>query len=198
MEQIVEVRNKLKSKKPDFIRHDAHKKSRISKAWRKPKGRQNKMRLAKKGYRRGVSIGFGSPVLARGLSRDGLKQVLVYTIKNLESINPKKDGVIIGKSVGNKSRMEIINACEKSKIKILNLNLKLFKEKFDLTEKLRKEKKEMLSKRKSEKEKQEKKLKEKKEETKSTPEDQKEKSDEEKISIKKEQDKILTKKDQPI
>ena len=51
----------MKKKKPKFIRQDAHKKGRLAKKWRKPKGLQSKMRLCKKGYRKRISKGYKSP-----------------------------------------------------------------------------------------------------------------------------------------
>ena len=77
MKELLELRNKIKAKKPRFIRHDAHKKKRVSLNWRRPRGRQSKMRLHKKGYARGRSTGFGSPNQIRNLSRQGLTQNII-------------------------------------------------------------------------------------------------------------------------
>ena len=52
---LLEFRKKIKAKKPNFIRQDAHKKGEIKKKWRRPKGLQSKMRLHKRGYRKSPS-----------------------------------------------------------------------------------------------------------------------------------------------
>ena len=42
--KLLELRKKIKGKKPNFIRQDAHKHKRLARKWRKPKGIQSKMR----------------------------------------------------------------------------------------------------------------------------------------------------------
>ena len=45
-----------------FMRKDAHKKKRVARGWRKPKGRQNKMRLHRKAHPVVVKPGFKKKV----------------------------------------------------------------------------------------------------------------------------------------
>ncbi|MFW5977507.1 MAG: eL32 family ribosomal protein, partial [Candidatus Nanoarchaeia archaeon] len=123
MKKLLEVRRKLKAKKPSFIRHDAHKKKRISStSWRRPKGRQNKMRLAMKGYARSRSTGFSSPQKVSGLSSEGLVQRLVVTKKDFENLDAKTDGIIFSKTVGAKKKLELIEYAQKNNFTILNLD----------------------------------------------------------------------------
>ena len=42
--KMLELRAKLKKKKPRFIRQDAHKIKRIDKSWRKPRGKDSKIK----------------------------------------------------------------------------------------------------------------------------------------------------------
>ncbi len=109
-----------KRKKPSFIRHDAHKKPRVGTRWNKPKGRQNKMRLNKKGYRRGVSIGFGSDKRIRDLVK-GLMPVRVHTITELLEVNKEKEGAVIAKNVGQKNKLELVKKAKESGINVLNV-----------------------------------------------------------------------------
>ena len=44
LKEELELRKKIKSKKPDFIRQDFHKK-RLKKKWKRPRGLHSKVRL---------------------------------------------------------------------------------------------------------------------------------------------------------
>ncbi|MFP4118851.1 MAG: eL32 family ribosomal protein [Candidatus Woesearchaeota archaeon] len=135
MEKLLKIRYALKSKKPSFVRHDSHKKKRVSPSWRRPKGRQNKVRLNKRGYVRHISTGFGSPAAVKGLSRDGLRQCVVTTKKDYEYLDPKTDGVIISSRVGDRKREELISYAVDKRFTVLNLDPETFnkrlKEKLD-------------------------------------------------------------------
>ena len=117
--KLLELRKKIKSKKPKFIRQDAHKHSKLSKSWRRPKGLQSKMRLHKKGYRTSVSTGYSSPAEVRGLHSSGLKIVLVSSLKEMEKINPE-EGVLISSKIVIKKKIEMIKKAKEKNIKILN------------------------------------------------------------------------------
>lgn len=198
MSTLLELRNKLKNKKPTFIRHDAHKKKRVSAVWRRPKGRQNKMRLHKKGYARGRSTGFGSPVAVRGLSRTGLRQINVATLKEFEGLDPKVDGIIIARTVGNRKRVMLIEHAQKNKFTILNFNGENVLAKINDQQVAKVSRKKVLLKKQKEKEqsakkKEEAKAKAKVKETEKSSE-KTVSAESEKIQEKKEHDKILTKK----
>ena len=93
-EKLLKARRKLKAKKPDFIRQDSHKKARLSSSWRRAKGLQSKVRYGMKGYRRAVSVGYGSPAAVKGLSREGLLPVIVNNISELVKIKEGQAAII--------------------------------------------------------------------------------------------------------
>jgi large subunit ribosomal protein L32e len=66
------------------------------------------------------SIGYGAPRELRGLHPSGLKEVVVYTPRELERVDPKKEAVKIASTVGKKKRIEILRRAEELKIKVLN------------------------------------------------------------------------------
>lgn len=107
--------------KRKFRRHDAHKCLKLSESWRKPRGRQNKVRLQKRGYKRGPSVGYGNPADARGLVQ-GLIPVIVAHEATLERLDPKREGAIIQKSVGAKKREALLKQARERNITILNLD----------------------------------------------------------------------------
>jgi len=102
-----------------FIRRNMVRHSKIGKnrrklqKWRKPKGRDNKMRLKRKGYPKTVSIGYKKPQQE--------KPVLVY---NLTDIKANSKAQIILAGVGAKKKMKLIKYAQENKIKILNLKEK--------------------------------------------------------------------------
>lgn len=197
MEQIVEIRNKLKAKKPTFTRQDAHKKKRVGTGWRKPKGRQSKMRLHRKSYARGRSSGYGSPKAAYGLSREGFKQVVVAKVADFSGLDTKTDGIIIARTTGNRRKAELIDYASKNSFTLLNADSQSFKKSLDLVLEQKAAKKKELTKKRESKDAAAKvaEAKDKKKSEKATA--TKAKADvsesEKKAQVKKEQDKILTK-----
>jgi len=187
---LLEIKKKMKAKKPKFSRQDSHKKKKLGNKWRRPKGLQAKMRLRKKGYKRSVKTGYGTPKKLRGLSKN-LEIVFVNNTKDLKGIDEKNQEIIISSAVGTRKKIEIIKEAEKLKIKILNIKSpKDYIKKIE--EKIAEKKKEKEAKK---KEKEEKKKATKKEK-KGVEEKVKKEMDEEekKKGEKKEKDKILTKK----
>ena len=57
MNELVTLRNIMKKKKPDFFKQSSHKKKRLAKKWRKPRGSDSKIKVGKKGYPRKIKIG---------------------------------------------------------------------------------------------------------------------------------------------
>jgi large subunit ribosomal protein L32e len=209
MDRIVKLRNELKKKKPDFIRQDAHKKAKLrGKIWRRPKGSDSKIRRGIRGYRAGITKGYKSPALARGLSRDGKKFVIVANVKQLSGLNPSTECVIISAGVGTKKKVEIVKSANAMKLSIFNL-----KDSAGFVDKIEKQiadKKVVKSAHQKEKEKKEKEkletAKKKEEEKKKDTADEKKKDapettlddiaeeDKKKEEEKKEMDKVLTRK----
>lgn len=151
MKKDLELRNKLKKKKPVFLKQDAHKKAKLAKNWRQPKGRHSKMRLKLASYRKQPSAGYSSPKTVRGLNALGLKEVKVESLKDLENIK-KDEGVVIGKTVGQKKKVEILKRIQEMK-NITVINIKNIEEFIKESEKKLKSKKEESKEREEEKKK---------------------------------------------
>jgi len=91
--------------------------------WRKPKGRDNKMREKRKGYPVVVSIGYKRDTKSRGKIQD--KQiVIIRNTKDLEKI--KKNQISIIGKIGKKKKIEIAEKAKEKKIQIYNLNTEKF------------------------------------------------------------------------
>lgn len=181
LSSLVELKNMIKAKKPEFIRQDTSIRPRVKGGWRKPKGIHSKMRHNRRGKRKLPSPGYGSPVKVRGFHPSGVKPVLVENEGQIPS--GKEYGVIVSGRTGMKKKAEIVKKAHEKGIKILNLD----------AEKLMKKVEEFLQakkKPKADKKKEESKKEPKAEESKTHSESIEDKKKEEK----KEKDKILTKK----
>ena len=88
--------------------------------WRKPTGRDNKMREKRKGYPAIVSVGYQKNKKLRGKIEEKIPKV-IYNLKELKKTN-KEDLVVLGK-MGNKKKIEIMKAAKEMKIKFHNVNL---------------------------------------------------------------------------
>ena len=122
---LLELRNKIKYKKPDFIRQDYQRRKRLGRKlkWRKPKGIHSKIRHHFKGRRKMPSPGYKSPAKIRGLHSSGLKMIMVHTLSQMEKIDNKVEGIVIAGTVGMKKRLELFRKAKQLNIKVLNLNV---------------------------------------------------------------------------
>ncbi|MGC9105726.1 MAG: 50S ribosomal protein L32e [Thermoprotei archaeon] len=118
------LQQKIKSKdKPQFLRYDWDKFYRLERqeTWRKPRGRDNPMRLQLSGYPPKVDPGFGTPKEIRGLHPSGLRPVVVHNVKELEAIKDKDNVIVyIASTVGLKKRLEILSKAMELKVRVAN------------------------------------------------------------------------------
>lgn len=111
------IRNNSKKKKPIFQRQDANKYKQFRKSWRRPRGIHSKLKTGFKGHGAVPSIGYGTPKLIKGLTKDGLRRVLVNNLNDLQKIN-EKNIAVIGACVGVKKRLDILKAAKEKKLKV--------------------------------------------------------------------------------
>ncbi|MCD6591026.1 MAG: 50S ribosomal protein L32e [Candidatus Aenigmarchaeota archaeon] len=118
--KLLELRKKIKKKKPKFKRQEWFRKKPLGEKWRKPRGINSKLRIRKKSKGKVPSPGYGSPRLVKGLNSEGYREILVRNVRDLEKINPKEEIAVIASGVGKKKRFEIIEKALKKNIKIGN------------------------------------------------------------------------------
>jgi large subunit ribosomal protein L32e len=119
-QKALKLRARAKNKKPAFIRAESWKYDRFSLSWRRPRGLDNKIRRKIKGWPAGVSVGYKGPKIARGLHPSGYREVLVYNVKDLSTVDPNTQAARIAHTVGKRKRALIIAEAKKLNIKILN------------------------------------------------------------------------------
>ncbi len=98
--------------------------------WRKPTGRDNKMREKRKGYPAIVSIGY------KKQKKPELKEkvpIIIHNIKDLEKI--QKNNIAHLANIGKKKKIQIIKKAKEMKIKFDNININSFLKKNKIKEK---------------------------------------------------------------
>ena len=165
--ETLQLRNKLKAKKPRFRRSDAHRVPRLEMKWHAPKGGDNKIRRKMRGHPRQPAIGWGAPRHARNLSPEGFEQVVVYTAAELANV---KGACIIARTLGRRKRIELLKKAQDMKLKVLNIK--------DIAQVIKSAEEEMKARKEQEKARLSKKEKTKQEVLKKAAEEQKKKQEE--------------------
>jgi large subunit ribosomal protein L32e len=186
---MLKIRKSLKARKPNFIREDYQKRACIPLPWRKPRGLHSKLRHRFAGHRALVDPGYGSPKAVFGLSPSGYEQMLIHTVSELQKLNSKTQGAILGSTIGLPRKIALLTEAKKLGVKVLNVKdidaeLKAIQEGISA----RKESKAKVAKEKAEK------AKEKETKAKKPALAEKVSEEEQKKKAKEEKDKVLTSK----
>lgn len=114
---------------PKFLRHTSHKYSKLGlrrkkkQIWRRPTGRDNKMREQRRGKPPIVSIGYSKNKKDKGKVNNKIPKI-VQNIKDLNNI--QKDQIIVLGKVGKKKKIEIAKKAKELKIEVYNFNPERF------------------------------------------------------------------------
>ena len=119
-EELVAARKKVAERRPKFIRQESWRYDRLAENWRKPKGKDNKMRKQKSGMPAIVKVGYRGPRVSRGLHPSGYTDNLVHNVNELARLDPKKDAARLGHTVGKRKRVGMIAKATELGIKVLN------------------------------------------------------------------------------
>jgi large subunit ribosomal protein L32e len=138
-------------KRPKFLRRKNKAYSKLGKGrkkkqiWRRPTGRDNKMREKRRGVPAVVSVGY------KTAKKDVEKSVVIMNLNDLKNV---KEGIkiIVGK-IGNKKKVDIAKYAKEKKVELSNLNVEKFLKKIEKAEKIKKEAKKKVETKKEKKEK---------------------------------------------
>lgn len=114
---------------PKFLRHTSHKYSKLGlrrkkkQIWRRPTGRDNKMREQRRGKPALVAIGYSTDKKQRGK----INNKTPIIVNNLSQIqNAKKENIILLGKMGKKKKLEIVKKAKEMKIEVYKLNVDKF------------------------------------------------------------------------
>ncbi|MBD3253942.1 MAG: 50S ribosomal protein L32e [Candidatus Lokiarchaeota archaeon] len=119
--RLMEIRKKMKKKRPKFRRVESWRYKRVKNSWRKARGIDSKTRRKSKSGVKSPNVGYRTPKKIRGLHPSGYEEVRVITKKDLEDLNPKTQAIKISGRLGAKKRLELIELANNMNIKILNI-----------------------------------------------------------------------------
>ncbi|MEM2929353.1 MAG: 50S ribosomal protein L32e [Thermoproteota archaeon] len=124
--RMLSSRRRRRETKPVFVRQESWRYTRLSESWRKPRGKDSKMRLRAKGWPRTVRIGYGTPREARGLHPSGLKPVLVSSKKDLEEAgSPEGKILVFSSKLGRRLREAIAKEASSKGFVVANYEKKI-------------------------------------------------------------------------
>jgi len=115
---------KKKRSAPRFIRQESWRYVRVKERWRRPRGKNSKMRLGMRGWPKIVKIGYKKSRKGRGLHPSGLEEIIVRRPADLEKINAKTQIVKIGHTVGERNRNAIMERAQALELRVANPGLK--------------------------------------------------------------------------
>jgi large subunit ribosomal protein L32e len=107
-------------KKPKFKKQGSNYLKRVKDRWRKPRGRDSKLRKKEKSKGKLPNVGYGAPKSTRGLHPSGSEEVYIQNIQDLNRVDPKTQAGRLSSKIGKKKKEEIIKKAKKMKIKLLN------------------------------------------------------------------------------
>ncbi len=120
LKRLLQLRKAIAEQRPEFVRPESWRYSRLRPNWRKPKGLDNKVRKSKKGWPRRVKVGYRGPVGARFFHSSGRPEFLVHNQHELADLVPGKDVARIGRTVGARKRAEILKRAKELGLVIVN------------------------------------------------------------------------------
>jgi large subunit ribosomal protein L32e len=120
LQQRLHIRKQIKRRTPEFLREEWFRYKRVPKNWRRPDGITSKMRINKKYRPSKVRVGFRGPRETRGLHSSGFEEIMVFCLRDLETIDPKTQAARIGSTVGTRKRKELEKEAQEREIRILN------------------------------------------------------------------------------
>ncbi|MCS6788908.1 MAG: 50S ribosomal protein L32e, partial [Aigarchaeota archaeon] len=110
---------RARKERPEFQRQESWRYGRLETGWRRPRGKDSKMRLQARGWPALVKVGYRSPRRYRGLHPSGFVEVLVHNVGELEGLDPEVHAVRIAGNVGRRKAIAINEAAVAKGLRVL-------------------------------------------------------------------------------
>ena len=125
MEQkrMIELRKKIKKKRPSFRRVESWRYVRVKDPWRKARGIDSRTRIKSKSGVKSPSVGYRGPKKVRGLHPSGYEEVRVHNIDDIKGLNNKKHAIKVSTKLGAKKRINVVDYAQSRGFKVLNLGI---------------------------------------------------------------------------
>ena len=123
LRRLMRVRVLMERREPRWMSMDEWRFLRVAhrESWRRPKGDDNKIRLEIKGYPKRVKVGYGKPRLVRNLHPTGFKLVIVHRPEDVDKVDPTREAIVIGRTVGLRKRVEIVRRAIERGVRVINV-----------------------------------------------------------------------------
>eukprot|EP00914_Ancora_sagittata_P018316 GHVO01036198.1.p2 GENE.GHVO01036198.1~~GHVO01036198.1.p2 ORF type:complete len:135 (+),score=21.95 GHVO01036198.1:38-442(+) len=112
----------VKKRTKRFIRHQSDRYVKVTAAWRKPRGIDNRVRRRFKGQYLMPNIGYGSNAKTRHVCPDGFKRFVIHNVRDLEVLlmQNRTYSAEIAHGVSSKRRKDIVERAQQLSIKVTN------------------------------------------------------------------------------
>jgi len=123
LRRLMRIRVLMERREPRWMSMDEWRFLRVAhrESWRRPKGNDNKIRLEIKGYPKRVKVGYGKPRLVRNLHPTGFKLVTVHRPEDVDKVDPTREAIVIGRTVGLRKRVEIVRRAIERGVRVINV-----------------------------------------------------------------------------
>ncbi len=119
--KLLGLRKEISARRPRFTMQDKQKRPELrNTSWRRPKGLHSKMRHGVWGRPACVTVGYRGPAAVRGLHASGLMPVIVHTPAELDKIDAKTHGIVLG-HIGGRKKTAVLTACKQKGFTVLNV-----------------------------------------------------------------------------
>ena len=121
IKDLLQVRMRMKRHQPLFVVKESHKTARIKPRWRANRGIHSGQRQRHRGKPSLPTSGYRTPRLTRNLHPSGLSSVMVRSPSELEHIDARTQGVIIGAAVGRRKKLQMLEVAIRKNLTVLNV-----------------------------------------------------------------------------
>jgi len=111
---------RARRKRPEFVRQESWRYVRLETSYRRPRGKDSRMRLQKSGSPPLVKIGYRSDRRYRGLHPSGYVEALVCSLMDLEKLSPEKHAVRLSGRLGVRKKLIIFEEARSKGFRVLN------------------------------------------------------------------------------